>query len=234
MKSLMRSYVYWSDKDIIDMINTCTGCTLAAKVPATTFKPWPKMDQPWSRIHIDFAGPLEDHYYLIVVDSSSKWPEVLRCKRPTAAVTIGFQHELFARFGVSDCVVSDKGTQIISAEFKGFCNTFQVKHVTTSQCHPRSNGQAERFVYTLKRTLKKAQGIPTDRALQQFLQVYRITLNPNTPSAGSPAEIMFARKIRSAFDKLIPKQSKTNTTEHLTRKQFLPKEYAVLRRGNDP
>ena len=75
---------------------------MAAKAPATTFKPWPKTDQPWSRIHIDFAGPLEDHYYLIVVDRYSKWPEVLRCKRPTTAVTIGFLHELFARFGVPD------------------------------------------------------------------------------------------------------------------------------------
>ena len=52
------------------------------------------------------------------------------------------------------------------------------------------------------------------------------------------------RQERSAFDKLIPKQSKINTTEHVTRKRFLPgqkiffpkfsKEYAVLGRGNDP
>ena len=99
MKSLMWSYVYWPamDKDIIDMINAYRGCVLAAKAPATTFKPWPKTDQPWSRIHIDFAGPLEDHYNLIVVDSYSKWLEILRCKRPATAVTIGFLHELFAK-----------------------------------------------------------------------------------------------------------------------------------------
>ena len=224
MKSFMRSYVYWPamGKDIIDRINVCRGCALAAKAPATPFKPCPKTDQPWSRIHIDFTSPQEDNYYLIVVDSHSMWPEVLRCKRPTTAVTIGFLHELFARFGVPDCVVSDNDTQFTLAEFKDFCNTFQMKHVTTPQYHPRSNGQVERFVDTLKRALKKAQGTPTDRALQQFLQVYRITLNPNTPSTGSPVEIMFARKIRSAFDKLIPKQSKTNTTEHVTRKRFLP------------
>ena len=72
--------------------------------------------------------------------------------------------------------------------------------------HPRSNGQTERFVDTLKRARKKEQGTP----------------NPNTLSTGSPAEIKFARKIRSAFDKLIPKQSKINTTEYVTRKRFLP------------
>ena len=90
--------------------------------------------------------------------------------------------ELFARFSVVDCVVTDNGTQFTSNEFKQFCNTYQVKHITTLQYHPKSNGQGERFVDTLKRALRKAQDTPTYRALQQFLQVYRITPNPNTPN----------------------------------------------------
>ena len=114
MKSLMRSYVYWSkmDNDITDMIEKCKGCALVAKAPPTTFKPWPKIEQLWSRIHVDFADPLEDLYYLIVVDSYSKWPEVLRCRRPTMGTTIGFLHEMFARFGVVDCVVSNNGRHV--------------------------------------------------------------------------------------------------------------------------
>ena len=213
MKSLMRSYVYWPKMDnILDMIEKCKGCALAAKVHPTTFKTWPKTEQPWSRIHADFAGHLEDFYYLIVEGSYSKWPEVLRCRRPTTGTTIGFLHELFARFGVVDCVVSDTGSQFTSVEFKEFCEIFQIKHITTPQHHPRSNGQAERFVETLKRALKKASDTPTDKALQQFLQVYRITPNPNTPLAVSPAETMFARKIRSVFDKLLPKQNKLRKT----------------------
>ena len=78
MKSLMRSYVYWTkmDNDISYMIEKYKGCALVAKAPPTTFKPWSKTEQPWSRIHVDFAGPLEDFYYLIVVDSYSKWPEI--------------------------------------------------------------------------------------------------------------------------------------------------------------
>ena len=122
--------------------------------------------------------------------------------------TIGFLHELFARFGVVDCVVNDNRSQFTSIEFNEFCEIFQIKHITTLQCHPRSNGQAERFVDTLKRALNKASGTPTDKALQQFLQVYRIKPNPNTPLAVSPAETMFARKIRSVFHKLLPKQNK--------------------------
>ena len=203
MKSLMRSYVYWPkmDNDIMDMIEKCKDCALTAKASPTTFKPWPKTEQPWSSIHVDFAGPLEDFYYLTVVDSYCKWPEVLRCRRHTTGTTIGFLHELFVRFGIVDCVVSNNGSQFTSAEFKEFCEIFQIKYITTPQYHPRSNGQAERFVDTLKRAIKKASGTPTVKALQQFLQVYRITPNPNTPLAVSPPKTMFAR-IRSVFYKI--------------------------------
>ena len=141
MKSLMRSYVYWPKMDlgISNMVDACKGCALAAKAPAITYKPWLKTDQPWSRIHVDFAGPMEDIYYLIVVDSYRKWLEVLWCKRPTIGVAITFLHELFARFGAVDCLVSDNGRQFTSSDFKVFCYTFQIKHITTPPFHPRSN-----------------------------------------------------------------------------------------------
>ena len=171
-----------------------------------------------------FAGPLEDFYYLIVVDSYSKWLEVRRCRRPTTGTTIGFLHELFARFCVVDCVVSVNGSQFTTVEFKEFCEIFQIKHKTTPQYHPWSNGQAERFVDMLMRALKKASGTPTDKALRQFLQVYGITPNSNTPLAVSPAETMFARKIRPVFDKLLPKQNKLRKTTLAPKKTFNPGE----------
>ena len=133
MKSLMRSYVFWKnmDRNIEETVNACKGCALAAKAPPIKFTPWPKTDRPWSRIHADFAGPLDGYHYLIVVDSYSKWPEVFRCKTPTTEITINVLHELFARFGVVDTLVTDNGTQFTSSEFKHFCECFQVKHITT-------------------------------------------------------------------------------------------------------
>ena len=157
------------------------------------------------------------------MDSNSKWPAVLRCRRPTTDTTIEPLHELFPRFGVVDCVVSDNGSQFTSVKFKEFCEIFQIKNITTPQYHPRSNGQVERFVDTLKRALKKPSGTPTDKALQQFLQVFRITPNPNTPLAVSPAEKMFARN-RRFLDKLLPKQNKLRKTPLAPKKRFNPGE----------
>ena len=157
MKSLMRSFVYWPnmDKDIENVAKLCKGCALAAKASPIKFNSWPKTDLPSSRIHIDFAGSLEGFCYFFVVDSFSKWPEVHRCKNPTTEITIKFLRGLFARFGVVNTLVSDNGSQFTSREFKDFCESYQINHVTTAAFHPWSNRQAERFVDTLKRALKK-------------------------------------------------------------------------------
>ena len=222
MKSLMRSYVYWPkmDSDIESTVKSCKGRALAAKAPAVKISPWPKTDQPWSRIHVDFAGPLDGFYYLIVVDSFTKWPEIMKCRKPTTDNTVNFLHELFARFGVPDCIVSDNGTQFTSNSFKEFCDTFMVEHITIAPYHPRSNGQAERFVDTFERALRKAKGTPTDKAIQEFLQVYRVTPNPNTSSALTPAEAMFARKVRPVYNKLLPGQNKTKRRSEAAKQRF--------------
>lgn len=212
MKALMRSYIYWPkmDKDIEQIVKACRGCQLAAKAPPVKIIPWPKTDVPWTRLHIDYAGPMNGHHYLIVVDSYSKWPEIFKCKHPTSTTTIKVLDELFSRFGVPKTIVSDNGTQFTSSEFKDFCRCLSIDHTTTSPYHPRSNGQAERFVDTFKRALRKNHGMDTEeKTLQKFLSVYRIT--PNTVSGMSPAELMFARKIRSVFDRLLPSPTKKYT-----------------------
>ena len=63
MKALMRSYVYWPgmDKDIENMVKSCKSC---ASAPPIKFNPWPKTDKPWSRLHIDYAGPIKRTCFL--------------------------------------------------------------------------------------------------------------------------------------------------------------------------
>ena len=68
-----------------------------------------------------------------------------------------------------------------------------------------------------------------EKTLQQFLQVYRITPNPNTPLGVSPAETMCARKLRPVFDKLLPKQNKLPKTILAPKKRFNPGEKIYLK-----
>ncbi|XP_014775940.1 uncharacterized protein K02A2.6-like [Octopus bimaculoides] len=194
-KALMCSYVHWlkMGKEVENVVKGCRGRALTAKLPTQKWKPWPGLKCPWTRLHIDFAGPLNGYYYL--VDNLTKWPEIVKCKRPTSETVIYFLHKLFARFGIPNVIVSDSGTRFVSSEFRKFCEMFTVEHKTIVPYHLRSNGQAERFMDTFKRALRKANKEVTDEvALQQFLRVYRVTPNSNTPAESSSAELMFVRK----------------------------------------
>ena len=60
MKSLARSYVWWPkmDYEIEEMLKKCQICQeLHPTPPAAPLHPWEWPTQPWSRIHLDFAGP---------------------------------------------------------------------------------------------------------------------------------------------------------------------------------
>ena len=80
----------------------------------------------------------------------------------------------------------------------------------------------------LKEQLKKANGIKAENEeLQEFLSIYRITPNLNTNANMSRAELMFAWKIQSVFDKLIPSEkgnkTKINTSNKTYKKNLFPK-----------
>jgi transposase InsO family protein len=111
--------------------------------------------QVFERIHSDFAGPCSDgSTYLIIVDSYSKWPEVFKMPNMSAAATVICMRSFVHRFGIPKEIVSDNGTQFRSAEFAQFCQEFGIKQTFIPPFHPQSNGQAERFVDTFKRSME--------------------------------------------------------------------------------
>ena len=79
MKALARSYVWWPgmDTEIEEVVRNCSSCQITGpSPPVAELHPWEWPSQPWSRLHIDFAGPFMGHMYLITVDSHSKWLDV--------------------------------------------------------------------------------------------------------------------------------------------------------------
>ncbi len=92
MKAVARSFVWWPglDNQLTEMATTCLPClqtrnNTRRKKEAT----WPVPDQPWSRLHVDYAGPLPSGQYLFVLmDATSKWPEIFRINRITSDTTI--------------------------------------------------------------------------------------------------------------------------------------------------
>ena len=96
--------------------------------------------------------------------------------------------------------------------------------MTMAAYHPNLNGLTEKFMDTFKRALRKNQGMDTnERSIQKFLAVYRIIPNLNSSSCLSPAGLLFARKICSVFDRLLPcPVKKTAKKENQMTKAYKP------------
>lgn len=135
--------VYWPyiDKDIINYVQQCSRCSLAAKAPVKVeLSSWPKASNVWSRVHIDYAGPFQGLNYLVAVDSFSKWPEVFVMSSTTSSATISkFIVELIARFGLMDILVSDNGPQFKSHEFEEYCEEEGIYHIPTPSSIERTS-----------------------------------------------------------------------------------------------
>jgi transposase InsO family protein len=210
MKALARSYVWWPnmDDELEAEVAACQVCQQHAHdPPRTAVHPWPWPTQPWLRLHIDFAGPVEGLMLLIVVDAHSKWIEALPMRQATSQSTITALRLLFATHGIPEVLVSDNGTCFTSAEFMTFCEMNKIRHLRIPPRHPASNGLAERAVQTVKEGLRKQQGSDIHCRLAKFLLSYRTT--PQSTTGVTPAELLMKRRLRTRLDLLRPSLSST-------------------------
>ena len=141
---------------------------------------------------------------LIVMDAHSKWPEVIEMLETTSGTTTKELRKLFASYGVPRQVVTDNGPQFTSNKFSVFMKSNGVKHIKCSPYHPSSNGAAERFVQTVKRSIKAAeqQGKSVSQRICEFLLSYRNT--PHVTTKEMPSMLFLKRQLRTRLDLLRP------------------------------
>ncbi|KAI0983156.1 hypothetical protein GJ496_006640 [Pomphorhynchus laevis] len=54
----------------------CPECQKSRNTPPDyPLQNWPITSSPWERVHVDFAGPVKEQYYLLMQCAASKWPE---------------------------------------------------------------------------------------------------------------------------------------------------------------
>ena len=201
-KSRARSCMWWPgiDADIERKVKQCEKCQQSrGSPPEAPLYPWPWPSHPWSRLHLDFAGPINNTMFLLVViDAHSKWIEVFPMSSVTSSATIQRLRVLFAQFGLPDTVVTDNGSCFGSQEFEAYLMENGVHHLTSAPYHPASNGMAERAVQIVKNGLKRdTEGTLTER-LARVLFNYRIM--PHSTTDVSPAALLFGRTLRSRLD----------------------------------
>nr|XP_037275478.1 uncharacterized protein K02A2.6-like [Rhipicephalus microplus] len=170
--------------------------------PAQVLAPWPETGRKWSRVHIDYASPVEGHMLLVVVDAETKWLEAISRRSTTSEATVEALRPIFARFGLPHTLVSDNGPQFISAEFQNFVRMNGINHVTTAPYHPQSNGLAERAVLTIKEGLRKSQG--GGRFIKHLSQILRRYRRTPVKAGKSPSELLLGYQLRTRLDCCLP------------------------------
>ena len=201
MKSLARQYVWWPgiDADLEQKVKTCKACQSTNKNPVPApLHPWEWPRWPWSRVHADYAGPFMGQMFLLLVDAHTKWIDIHIVSSATSQSTIEKMRKTFATLGLPEMLVTDNGSVFMSSEFTNFVKHKGIRHVTSSPCHPSSNGLAEHAVQTMKDGLKKLVSGSLETKLARFLFKHRLT--PQTVRGVSPAELMFGRPLRSQLD----------------------------------
>ena len=146
MKSLAQGVVWWPDMDmeLESRVKTCGACQKLP--PQAPLHPWEWPTNPWSRLHIGFAGSFLGRTFFSVVDAHSKWLEVTPVVSTSSQQAVRVLKHLFSAHGLPEVVVSDNGTAFTSVEFQTFMKRNGIRHVRCALYHPSSNGLAERAV----------------------------------------------------------------------------------------
>lgn len=234
MKRRLRSKVWWPkmDQQVEAFVKKCRGCTLVSAPPAPEPMQRKQLpDRPWEHLAIDFHGPLPSgHNLLVIVDYYSRYMEIEIMKKIDSTETIKRLRKVFARFGIPLTITADNGRQLISTEFKNYCEENGIKLISTIPWWPQQNGEVERQNRSILKRLVISQNAKRnwEDDLQDYLMMYRSTQHSTTLK--TPSEMMFGRNIRDKMPSICQPLETTEkddeTRDRDKEKKEKEKEYA--------
>ena len=91
MKALARNYLWWPglDKNLEVVVKSCVACQCIRQAPAVApLHSWLWPTKPWQHVYVDFLGPFQGKWFMVTVDTDSKWPEVEEIPSTSVASTV--------------------------------------------------------------------------------------------------------------------------------------------------
>ena len=106
---------------------------------------------------MDFKELSGGRYLLVVYDDYSRYPVVEVITSLSSKTVIPHLKKIFAEFGIPETVRSDNGPPFNSKEFGEFAQRIGFTHCRITPLWPKANGEVERFMRTLKKTIESAK-----------------------------------------------------------------------------
>jgi transposase InsO family protein len=181
-------------------VSRCFSC-LCAKKPSGKQRgylhPIPPPKRPFERIHVDHLGPFPKSgrgftHVFVVIDALTRYVRLFPVPSTSTQYVVRCLDQLFLEKGLSDVLISDRGTCFTSRQFHDFLNERHVKHVLNAVRHPRANGVCERVNRSLVPMLIAECNSNTSK-WHSVLSKCEIFLNSatNATTGKSPFELLY-------------------------------------------
>ena len=142
-----------------------------------------------------------DHAYiakvgllLILVDSFSGCPEVIRLPDKKGSAIKQILRVIFSRNGIPKTLISDNAPEFYNEDLSLWLEKIGCKSYKTSPFHYQSNGLVERMVQTVKMRLKACSQLNIEVFLPRLLLSYRKISHPGRLESSS---VLMGRQIRA-------------------------------------
>lgn len=215
---------YW-EGIYTDVERHVRSCNICQQTKARKTKPFGllipiKTAAIFDRIHIDIVGPITEtlrgnKYVITMIDAFSRYGMAKACPAVSADDIIRFLYEeVIQRHGPPKFIVTDNGTQFKSERFQAVVKRLDIKHSTTCEYHPQSNGMDERFNATLMKLVRNFIGQCVTRwdvLLPWATLAYNLIVNESTRT--SPYTILYGRKPRGPVN-IHDQEASPNEVQH--------------------
>jgi hypothetical protein len=106
----------------------------------------------------------------VLIDKFSKCIEYMPLTKASSEKAVKFLDQIIHRFGLSNSIITDLGTQFTGSAFWDFCDarSIVVKYVLVA--HPNANGQVKRANNMILNELKKRLYRENDKAPGRWLK----------------------------------------------------------------
>ena len=227
--SLLREKVFFYNmhQAVENFIRNCVTCQIA--YPSPTREPLsmsPLPDGPWMELSADFGYIPDGSQILVVTDEYSRYVVVEILQNITARTVIPKLDKIFSEFGIPQSIKTDNGPPFSSHEFSAYLNHMGIKHRKITPLWPRANAETERFMRTIKKTIKSAiaQKKCWLQEMYRFLLSYRAT--PHCTTGKPPAELLFGRNLKTKLPEIIPTYSDQEVRKRDWERKDKMKQYA--------
>ncbi len=164
-KELVLREYWWPKmkKDIEDYVCACETCQRtksSTQAKAAPLHPNAIPSRPWTHISVDMVTGLPrcngQDAILMIVDRFSK--EIIPIACTTELSSKGWakilRDEVYAKHGMPQVVISDRGTVFVSKFMKDLYDLLQIKANTSTAYHPQTDGQTERVNQEVEKYLR--------------------------------------------------------------------------------